>query len=73
MSSTYSECVLVDLGIQIAMHMRHIVICDLPGSTTFFQDISLTKRLSFKKMNMKMCALIFSTTFVSNSSLSKKN
>ena len=35
---TYSECVFVALGIQHAMRMRHIVICDLPRSTTFFHN-----------------------------------
>ena len=33
MSITYSECVFVPLGTHNAMRMRHIVICDLPGST----------------------------------------
>ena len=36
----YSECVCVALGIQQAMRMRHIVICDLPGSNEFFHIIS---------------------------------
>jgi len=39
-SITYSECVSVALGIQHAMRMRHIVICDLPRSTVFFHIIS---------------------------------
>jgi len=30
----------VDLGIQLAMFMRHIVICGLPISTVFFHIIS---------------------------------
>jgi len=32
--------VLVFLGIQHAMRMRHIVICGLPGSTIFSHIIS---------------------------------
>jgi len=37
---TYSESVIVALGIESAMRMRHFVICGLPGSTEFFQIIS---------------------------------
>ena len=37
---------LVALGIQHAMPMRHIVICDMSGSTTFFQIIFYTERFS---------------------------
>jgi hypothetical protein len=59
---TYSERVFIALGIQHAKHMRHIVICDLPGSTIFFHIVSGTARLK-KVLNTKMCALIFSTTF----------
>jgi len=36
MSVAYYECVLVALGIQNAMRMRHFVICDLPGYTLVF-------------------------------------
>jgi DNA-binding transcriptional MocR family regulator len=39
-SITYSERVFVASGSQRAMSMRHIVICDLPGSTIFFHIIS---------------------------------
>ena len=39
-SGTYSEYVFVALGIQHAMRVRHIVICGLSGSTTFFNIIS---------------------------------
>jgi hypothetical protein len=38
-SITYFECVFVAFGTQHAMHMRHIVICGLPGSTIFFHII----------------------------------
>jgi hypothetical protein len=39
-SVTYSECVILALGIQHAMCMRHIVFCGLPNSTVFFHIIS---------------------------------
>jgi hypothetical protein len=40
LSITYSECVFVTLGIQDAMRMRQIVICDMSGSIEFFHFIS---------------------------------
>jgi len=37
---TQPDCVFVALGIQHAMRLRHIVICDLPRSSMFFHIIS---------------------------------
>jgi hypothetical protein len=65
MTITQPQCVFVALGIQHAMHMRHIFICDLPLSTTF--STLSHKRQDFrgeKVTEHKMCVLIFSTTFV---------
>jgi len=36
----YSQCVFVALGIQHAMHMRHVAIGGLSGSTVFFHITS---------------------------------
>jgi hypothetical protein len=36
MGITYSECASLALGIQHAMHVRHVVNCRLSGSTIFF-------------------------------------
>jgi hypothetical protein len=43
---TYAECLSVDLGIQHAMRVRHIVISSLPGSKIFIPIVSLTAMLS---------------------------
>jgi len=39
-SIIYSESVFVASGMQHAMRMRHIVICDLTHSTIFFNILS---------------------------------
>ena len=49
MSITYCESVFVALGIQHALRLRHIVICDLSGSTIVFRIISQMSRFSKKK------------------------
>jgi hypothetical protein len=54
----------VAFDIQHAMPMRRIVICDLPGSTMFFNIISQTARFSKRVIEDKMCVLIFSTAFI---------
>ena len=65
------QCVFIALGIQHAMCMHHIVICETSGSTKFFHINSLMT-YSKKVIEHEMCVLVFSTTFVSNISHSKK-
>jgi len=48
-SITYSVCVSLALGIERAMRKRHIFICVLSGSKTFFHIIYYTARFSKKK------------------------
>jgi hypothetical protein len=48
---TYSECLFVALGLQHAMHMCHIVICGLSGSTIFFQIISYNSTIFERNSN----------------------
>jgi len=73
MSITYSECVFVALGIQHAQRMLLIVICGLSSCTVFFPIISQTTRFSGKGTENKMCAVIFSATFVLNITLASIN
>ena len=54
----------VALDILHAMRMRHIVVCDMFGSTIFFFTLSLKRRDFREVIEHKMCVLIFSTTFV---------
>ena len=55
--------VFVDLGIQHAMRMRHVVICGLQGSAVYFHIIVNGTIFEEKILDIK-CVLIFSTTFV---------
>jgi hypothetical protein len=61
----------VTLLIQHAMR-SHIAICGLSGTQHIFSTLS-HKRHDFRKTGHKMCVLIFSTTFIWNIYLSKKN
>ena len=64
---TYSECIFVDLSIQYAMRLRHIVVCDLSGFTIFFSTLPHNRRDFRKKEKViehEMCVLIYYTAVV---------
>jgi hypothetical protein len=61
---SYSEYVFAALDMPHEMRARHIVICGLPGSTTFFSHYLINGTIFGKKViEYKMCVLIFFTIF----------
>jgi hypothetical protein len=68
LSTTYFECVFVALGIQHAMHIRHIVNCALPGSTIFFHKFhkrhNFRKKVTEHKMRVFSLQLLYETFFI---------
>ena len=72
-SVTYSEFVCVASIIQRAVSMRHIVYSSIAcfGFTVFFHIINGT--IFGKTLLNRKYVVIFSTTFIENISLSKKN
>jgi len=76
LSITYSDCVYVALGIPHAMRKRRVIVCGLPAlqyfSTSFHKWHDFRKERKKKKIEHKMCVLIFCTTFIGKISHSKK-
>ena len=50
---TYSQCLFVDLVIQHAMYMSHIVMCSVCGSALYFSTLC-HKRHDFRKKLLNM-------------------
>jgi len=51
--------------------MRPIVICGLPGCTTFFTFANKQQEFQKKEKKLTMCVRILFTTFIRNISRSK--
>jgi len=64
MKTACPQCILVALGVQHAMCMRHIVICVLSGFTIFFPNYLIKGTIFEKIIQHKMCVFLFSAIVV---------